>query len=153
MPANPDFRDLFAALNDVEVRYLVVGAYAVIHHSEPRYTKDLDIWIEPSPKNASRALKALRAFGAPVKNLSVKDLCNPGLVYQMGLEPNRIDILMGVGNLEFSSAWQRAESATYGEVPIRVLSLDDLIATKRECGRPQHLLDVERLEKVHQGKE
>ena len=96
---NRDFRDLFSAFNDADVRYLVVGAYAVIHYTEPRYTKDLDIWVEPSQDNAVRVYRSLASFGAPMDNLGVDDLSNPDVVFQIGIEPNRIDTLMGLGDL------------------------------------------------------
>jgi hypothetical protein len=146
MAVNPDFRELFSALNAAEARYLVVGAYAVIHYTDPRYTKDLDIWVEPCAENAARVLRALRAFGAPVADLTTANLCDPDMVFQIGIEPNRVDILMGLEGLEFSSAWPRAENVTYGGEPIRVLGLDDLLLAKRAAGRPQDRLDVERLE-------
>lgn len=146
MAVNPDFRELFSALNVADARYLVVGAYAVIHYTDPRYTKDLDVWVEPLPENAARVLKALAAFGAPVQDVTTANLCDPEMVFQIGIEPNRIDILMGIEGLEFSPAWSRAEDATYGGEPIRVLGLDDLLVAKRTAGRAQDRLDVERLE-------
>ncbi len=146
MAVNPDFKELFSALNAAEARYLVVGAYAVIHYTDPRYTKDLDIWVEPQPENAARVLKALAAFGAPVQELTTANLCDPEMVFQIGIEPNRVDVLVGLTGLEFSAAWPRAESATYGGEPIRVLALDDLLLAKRAAGRAQDLLDAERLE-------
>jgi hypothetical protein len=143
---NQDFRDLFSEFNDADVRYLVVGAYAVIHYTEPRYTKDLDIWIEPSRRNAERARRALASFGAPVADLEIDDLCNPDLVFQIGIEPNRIDIIMGLGRLVFADAWGRAEQTTYGGIPIRILGIEDLVASKREADRPQDRFDIARLE-------
>jgi hypothetical protein len=89
MAVNPDFRDLFSALNTAEARYLVVGAYAVIHYADPRYTKDLDIWVEPLPENAARVLRALEAFGAPVAGLTVANLCDPEMT---PAEPPRAEI-------------------------------------------------------------
>jgi hypothetical protein len=149
---NSDFRDLFSALSDAEARYLVVGAYAVVHHSEPRYTKDLDVWAEPTAQNAERVLRALASFGAPVAQLRAADLCDPETVYQIGIEPNRVDVLTALPALEFGSAWERSVITTYGGVEIRVLGLDDLILTKRTLGRPQDLLDVERLEAARKAK-
>jgi Nucleotidyltransferase of unknown function (DUF6036) len=146
MAVNPDFRDLFSALNGAEARYIVVGAYAVIHHTEPRYTKDVDLWVEASSDNAVRVIEALAEFGAPVIGLSAADLCDPELVYQIGIEPNRVDLLTSVEGLEFATAWSRCSETTYGGVPIRVLGLDDLIDAKRTSGRPQDLLDVEHLQ-------
>jgi predicted nucleotidyltransferase len=150
MAVNPDFRDLFAALNGAEARYLVVGAYAVIHHTEPRYTKDVDLWVEPTADNAARVLEALRAFGAPILGLDARDLCDPELVYQIGIEPNRIDLLTSVEGLVFETAWTGAVETTYGGAPIRVLGLEDLITAKKAAGRPQDLLDATRLEQARQ---
>lgn len=144
---NPDFRDLFSELNAAEARYLIVGAHAVTFHSVPRYTKDIDIWIERTRENASRAFSALSRFGAPVENVTVDDLCSPGVILQIGVEPNRIDVLTSIAGLEFGEAWRRRVPSTYGGVPISVLGLDDLITSKRAVGRPQDLLDVEWLEK------
>ncbi len=146
MPVNSDFRDLFSALSAAEARYLVVGAYAVVHHSEPRYTKDLDVWAEPTAQNAEKVLRALGSFGAPVAQLRPADLCDPETVFQIGIEPNRVDVLTALPALEFGPAWARSVITTYGGVEIRVLGLDDLILTKRTLARPQDLLDVERLE-------
>ena len=146
MAVNPDFRDLFSALNGAEARYLIVGAYAVIHHTEPRYTKDVDLWVEPTAENAARVLTALAAFGAPILGLTASDLTDPEVVYQIGIEPNRIDLLTRVEGLDFDAAWPRAAETSYGGVPIRVLGLDDLITAKRATARPQDLLDAERLE-------
>ena len=148
MPVNPDFRDLFYELNAAEARYLVVGAHAVTFHSVPRYTKDVDLWVEPSPENAERVFSALSKFGAPVENLHVEDLRVPGVVFQIGIEPNRIDVLTSVTGLEFGEAWSRKVGSEYGGVPIHVLGLADLIANKKATGRPQDLLDVEWLEKA-----
>jgi len=145
VPINADFRDLLSAFNEGRVRCLVVGAYAVIHHTEPRYTKDLDLWIERHPANARRVLASLQRFGAPTRGITEADLCNPELVYQIGIEPNRIDILMDLPGLDFGTAWRRARRTTYGGVRIRVLSLEDLIVSKRRAGRPQDLLDVQHL--------
>ncbi len=152
MPVNSDFRDLFSALSAADARYLVVGAYAVVHHSEPRYTKDLDVWTEPSTQNAARVLRALASFGAPVAQLRPDDLCDPETVYQIGIEPNRIDILTALPALEFGPAWEHGVVTTYGGVEIRVLGLDDLILTKRTLARPQDLLDAERLDAVRKAR-
>ena len=150
MSVNPDYSDLFRVFNDAEVRYVVVGAYAVIYHTEPRYTKDLDLWVEPARGNAERVYRALAAFGAPLDGVTPDDFTNQQLVYQIGIEPNRIDILMGIGKLVFSECWLNAAQTTFGGVPVRVLGLDDLVAAKSGTGRIQDGLDVERLlEKKH----
>src|SRR6266540_3735644 len=85
MPSNPDFRDLFAAFNAAQVRYLLVGGYALAFHGRPRFTKDLDVWLEPGVENAARAYAALEAFGAPLSDLRPGDLERPGLIFQIGV--------------------------------------------------------------------
>jgi len=148
MGCNPDYRDLFVAFNDAEARFLIVGAYAVIHHTEPRYTKDIDVWVEPSPANATRVFRALAAFGAPLVGVGAADFTDPAVVYQVGIEPNRIDVLTSIGPLDFNASWSRASQVDYGGVAVRVLSLDDILAAKRAAGRPQDLLDIEKLERA-----
>lgn len=144
---NSDFSDLFKILNAEKVRYLVVGAYAVTFHAEPRYTKDLDIWIEPELENAKKIWNALAKFGAPLHDLTLDDLTNQDLVYQVGIEPNRIDVLMGLTGVEFSKAWENRIESKYEEIPISILGLKDLIKTKKAVGRPQDLIDAEVLKK------
>jgi hypothetical protein len=134
-------------LNAAEVRYLLVGGYAVAFHARPRYTKDLDVWIEPTPANAQRTWKALAAFGAPLQNLRPEDLTRPEMVFQIGLAPNRIDILTELVGVDFAEAWERRVASTYGDCKIAVLSRADLIRNKRKVGRPQDLIDVEELER------
>lgn len=145
MAVNKDFEDLLRLLNSVRAKYLVVGAYAVIFYTEPRYTKDIDIWIEPTPKNAEKVYHALKRFGAPVKNLTIEDLTNPNLVYQIGIEPNRIDILMGIAKLPFNRAWKGRRVSRYGRQRIYFLGREDLIRAKKQAGRPQDQLDARQL--------
>lgn len=147
MDINPDFRDLLRDLSDAGVRYLVVGAHALIYHTEPRYTKDLDIWVEPTEANAARVWRALNRFGAPVAGVKPADFTDPNLVYQIGIEPNRIDVMMGVQGVTFKTAWRRRIRTTYGEVRVYVLSREDLVRAKRSAGRPQDLLDLDRLKR------
>ena len=150
---NQDFKDLFRILNEETVKYLVVGAYAVTFHSEPRYTKDLDIWISRDSANAKRVWAALSRFGAPLSDISMQDFTDPDMVYQIGIEPNRIDIIMEVCGSNFADAWKNRVTSSYSDEPIALLSLDDLILAKKAAGRPQDLLDVEQLEKIKQAKE
>jgi hypothetical protein len=143
---NRDFRDLFFALNAAEVRYLVVGGYAVSFHARPRFTKDLDIWVESELQNAQRTWHALAAYGAPVKDLTPSDLAIPEMVFQIGLPPNRIDLLTSVLGLRFAEAWERRVAAKYADCPVAYLSKQDLIVNKRQVARPQDLEDVRALE-------
>lgn len=146
MGVNPDYRDLFSELYAAEARFLVIGAHAVTFYSTPRYTKDLDLWIGPDRDNARRVFAALARFGAPLEQVTVGDLSTPDTIFQIGVEPNRIDLLTSVDGVEFESAWKRRVQTTYGEIPIAVLSREDLITSKRIAGRPQDRLDLENLE-------
>ncbi len=146
MATNPDFSDLFRTFSAAGVEYLVVGAHAVIQYAEPRFTKDLDVWVNPSPQNAERVYRALADFGAPLIDVTQESFTDPELIYQIGVAPNRIDILMGIAGVEFDEAWENRFESTYGGVPIPVIGKAELIRAKRASGRPQDLLDVERLE-------
>ncbi len=148
MTVNPDFRDLFAALNAAGARYLLVGGYAVAFHAEPRFTKDLDVWAEPSPANAPHVYEALRVFGAPLQGLTEGDLERAGLIFQIGVPPNRIDILTSIDGVEFVQAWSGRSETTYGDQPVHVIGRAELIQNKRASGRPQDLLDLEILERA-----
>jgi hypothetical protein len=135
MKLNPDFK------------YLVIGAYAFSYYVEPRTTKDIDIWVEPTPENAHRLHQALQEFGAPLEGISEKDFCELELIYQIGVAPNRIDILMDLGSIPFKEAWKRKTTAKYGEEKVYFISREDLITVKKASGRPQDLNDVKDLEK------
>jgi hypothetical protein len=148
MDLNQDFYDLLQLFNAESVEYLVAGAYAVMFYSEPRFTKDLDIWINPSPQNAKAVLRALAAFGAPLDMVSLDDFTNPEMIYQIGIAPNRIDIIMDVLGVDFLQAWQHRTVASYGDIPMNLISREDLITAKLACGRDQDLLDAKRLQIV-----
>lgn len=143
---NPDFEDLLSDLSAERADFLIVGAYAVTHHTEPRYTKELDIWVRPTVANARRVYRALKRFKAPLANLRVKDLSTPGVIFQVGVEPNRIDLLTEVDQVNFDDAWGRRSSGRLGRCDVSFLSVQDLVANKRFVGRPQDLLDVAKLE-------
>lgn len=147
MSANRDFKELFNIFNEEHVEYLVVGAHAVIFYAEPRYTKDLDIWINPTIENAKKLWKALERFGAPLLDISLSDFTDSELIYQIGVAPNRIDILMGISQLVFTDAIKNSAPSTYDTIPIQIIGKNDLIKTKKATARDQDLLDVKRLEK------
>ena len=146
MPVNPDYKDLFRILNEEQVDYLVVGAHAVIYYTEPRSTKDLDVLIRPTRANAEKAWRALKRFGAPLREITQDDFTREDMVYQIGIAPNRVDILMGLGGVSFNEAWARREHAAYGDIPVFIIGKRELIAAKKSAGRPQDLLDVQKLE-------
>ncbi len=144
---NPDFSDLLSALNAAGVRYLLVGGYALAVHQAPRFTKDLDVWVEPTPENAERTLAALAAFGAPLSQVSAEDLARPGIVFQIGVPPNRIDILTAIDGVSFSDAWPNRLSIDWSSASVTVIGRADLIRNKRATGRPQDALDAGLLER------
>ena len=152
MRVNKDFEELFHLLNSVQARYLIVGAYAVIFHTEPRYTKDIDVWVQADSDNADKVYEALRRFGAPLRDLTIGDLRNPTTVYQIGVEPNRIDILTGIGGVSFEKAWKRKKRDYYGRERIFLLNLKDVIKAKKSAGRKRDLLDLEVLSQVARGR-
>jgi hypothetical protein len=143
---NPDFRDLFAALNAAGARYLLVGGYAVAFHAQPRFTKDLEVWTEPEPSNAPLVYEALRRFGAPLGELTIADLSRAGTIFQIGVPPNRIDIVTAIDGVSFSEAWPARAQTTYGAEPVPVIGRRHLVQNKRAAGRPQDLLDLKILE-------
>jgi hypothetical protein len=147
---NQDFVDLLRAFAAADVRFLVVGAYALAVHGLPRATGDLDVWIDPTPANARRAYGALRDFGAPLENLREEDLTNPDLVFQMGVAPVRIDVLMSITGVAFDEAWERRTDAVFEGVRFPVIGLDELVRNKRACARPRDLVDLEILERQRQ---
>ena len=141
-----DFHDLLKAFIDHEVRFLVVGGYALAIHGHPRATGDLDLWIECNEANAARAYQALRVLGAPLRELTLEDLTTPGTVYQIGQPPVRIDILTRNKGVEFDSAWRDRRDTEIDELEVPVIGRDALLANKRELGRTRDLADVELLE-------
>jgi len=144
---NRDFNDLLAAFNAHAVEYLLVGAHALAAHGHVRATKDLDVWVRPSPDNAPKVLRALAGFGAPLHDLSEADLARPGLIFQIGVPPIRIDVITAIDGVEFDQAWPDRVEAKLGEISVPVLSRHHLIANKKASGRLQDLADVESLER------
>jgi len=143
---NRDFRDLLAEFNAHDVEFLIVGAHALAAHGHVRATEDLDVWVRPEPKNAKRVMSALKAFGAPLHDLTENDLATPGVVFQIGVAPLRIDVLTAIDGVEFAEAWADRITSSFGDQPVAVLSREHLIMNKRAAGRTQDLADVERLE-------
>ena len=141
---NTDFKELLKIFNEHEVKYLVVGGYAVMKYSEPRYTKDLDIWVEASPENAKKVFQALKAFVSPLANLTEADFAAAGF-FQMGRPPVRVDILMTLDGVTFETAWANRVLTSFDEVPTTIISLMDLIENKKASGRPQDLEDIEKM--------
>ena len=143
---NQDFVDLLRALCAHDVRFLVVGAYALAVHGRPRATGDLDVWVDASPGNAPKIMRALVEFGAPLHDVSTADFSRPGIVFQMGLPPGRIDVLTALSGLTFDEAWPDRVTATFGDVAVSVIGRDAFIRNKRATGRAKDLGDIEALD-------
>jgi hypothetical protein len=144
---NLDFLDLLRAFIAAEVRFVIVGAYALAVHGRPRATGDLDILVEPSPENAPRVLQGLRAFGAPLESVTEKDFSVPGIVFQIGLPPRRIDILTELTGVSFVDAWTDRVRHPFGPLTVDFIGREVLIRNKRAAGRPQDLADIDTLER------
>ncbi|MCM8799195.1 MAG: hypothetical protein NC900_00490 [Candidatus Omnitrophica bacterium] len=128
-----------------KVKYLIVGAYAVIYYTEPRYTKDLDIWIRPDLKNAQRVYEALKEFGAPLKGITIKDFTNKNLFYQLGVVPIRVDIMMGIKGLDFDLAWRNKKTTNFEGIKVNIIGINELISSKLKLKRPLDQADIEAL--------
>ena len=144
---NRDFAEMLNALSAAGVEYLIVGAHAVALHGHLRATKDLDIWIRPTRENATRVWAALASFGAPLREVTQEDLATPGTIYQLGIEPNRIDFINDIPGVQFESAWANRTMATIDGVEYPVIGRADLIRNKRATGRPHDLEDADALER------
>jgi hypothetical protein len=141
-----DFRDLLRVFVAHDVRFLVVGAYALAVLGRPRATGDLDVWIDATPGNAKRTFTALHEFGAPLHELRREDLAQPGVVFQIGLPPLRVDILTAIDGVDFARAWPRRLTADFDGVPVGVISREDFLTNKRATGRLKDRADAERLD-------
>ncbi len=151
---NSDFKDLLRTFAEEEVEYLIVGAYAVIHHSQPRYTKDLDIWIRPNAKNVHRVARAFARFGIPLIEVTERDFADEGLQFAIGVPPSQIDFLTSLpGAPSFAEAWQNKSSDLIGSIPVHFLGEADLIAAKETAARPQDLADLDELRRAGEEKE
>ena len=147
MAENPHFKELLQCLNEFEVRYLIVGGYAIMKYTEPRFTKDLDIWVENSVGNSDRVFEALKRFGAPIESdkITAETFTGDRLTYQIGIAPVRIDILTGITGVDFKDAWQdRVEGSVFG-VSVHFISLAQLIANKEATARSS---DLEQLRQI-----
>lgn len=143
---NRDFVEMLAALSEAGADFLVIGAHAVGVYATPRATGDLDIWVRPTHANAERVWAAFVAFGAPLHELTLDDLQSEDMVYQIGIVPNRIDILTTIGGITFDEAWPRRTFVHLWGLMVPVIGRADLIVCKRAAGRPRDLADVADLE-------
>ena len=137
---------MLLALSDARIDFLLVGAYAVAAHGHPRATGDLDLWVRPDAETAPKVYRVLADFGAPLHDLTVDDLATPGMVFQIGVEPSRIDILTAISGVAFDDAWENRLFIELDDIKLNVIGRDDLIVNKRACGRPKDIADAETLD-------
>lgn len=142
---NRDFAEMLSALSEAGAEFLIVGAHALAAHGVPRATGDLDIWVDSSTENAARVLTALKAFGAPLADLSLDDLTKPDTIFQIGVVPCRIDLLTGISGVRFAEAWDRRIAVDVEGIQVHVISRADFKTNKLTSGRPKDLLDLELL--------
>jgi len=142
---SPDYEELFSTLNARKIKYLVVGAHAVVFYTQPRFTKDLDVWVPAALNDPQRVYEALKAYGAPLRGVTPEDLAQPGTFLQIGVAPVRVDIMTEVPGLTAQEAWRRRVKTRYGRAVIHVLGLPDVIKAKQVSGRPQDKLDLAKL--------
>jgi hypothetical protein len=146
LPFDRDYAEMLAELSAADAEFLIVGAHALAAHVQPRNTQDLDIWIRPTPENAQRVWVALTRYEAPLEGLTVEELAKPGLIYQIGVAPKRIDILTAISGVEFDDAWAHRIMVHFAEGTFPVIGREELLRNKRATGRPKDLLDVRLLE-------
>ncbi|HME00380.1 MAG TPA: nucleotidyltransferase [Terriglobia bacterium] len=149
MVGSPHYKELLQLLHDHQVEYLIVGGYAVMKYTEPRYTKDLDLWVHNSPQNSVALFHSLAEFGAPLNRDGVtpETFTQDQITYQIGIAPVRIDILTHISGVHFQDAWRKRVESTFFGVPVQFISLDDLIANKKAAGRSGDLEHLEQIRK------
>lgn len=140
--ASKDFEELLVLFATHGVRFVIVGAHAVAFHAKPRYTKDLDIFLEPNTENAQRVLVALTDFGFGNLGLTAGDFDHPGAIVQLGHPPNRIDLITSIDGVTFDEVWTGRVEGLYGDTLTSFIGRNELIRNKRASGRPQDLADL-----------
>ena len=144
---NQDYKEMLSALSGEKVEYLFVGAYALAGHGLARATGDIDIFVKPSLENSQKVYKALQIFGAPLSEIQPDTFSRPDVIFQMGVQPRRIDVISSITGVSFQDAWDRRQVRRVEDLDLPVLSIDDLILNKTATGRPKDLVDVEWLKK------
>jgi hypothetical protein len=145
MIISQDFKEFIELLNTHNVQYLVIGGYAVAFHGHPRYTKDIDIWINRTGANAENLLRVLEDFGFGTLGLTIEDFLRPGYIIQLGYPPNRIDLLTSLKGVDFDTCYASKVDDIIDGVCLHFIDVEHLKISKRIAGRHQDLADVENL--------
>ena len=145
MEVQKDFEEFLALLRDNEVKFIIVGGYALAFHGAPRYTGDIDVFVKPDPSNAKRILKALADFGFSSLDITVDDFKDPNKVIQLGLPPIRIDIITSISGVTWEEADETKAPGLFGDVSVSYLGKEQFIINKRATGRMKDLADLELL--------
>lgn len=140
--ATKDFEELLVFLAKNEAKAVIVGAHAVAFHAKPRYTKDLDLLVEPDEENARRTIRALEEFGFGGLGIGIADLAQPGRILQLGHPPNRIDLITSIDGVTFDEVWNGRVAGRFGAASVWYIGIEELIRNKRASGRPQDLADL-----------
>ncbi|MBI3322152.1 MAG: hypothetical protein HYZ94_00525 [Candidatus Omnitrophica bacterium] len=146
--AEKDFAELLRSFNKRGVRYCIVGTFAVAFHAVPRYTKDMDLLVEPTEENGRRICRALKDFGFGSLRITPADFASEGRFIQLGYEPVRVDLITSIAGVSFAQAWKKRKAGRYGEAKVYFLSFEDLMKNKKASGRKQDLADLEILQKT-----
>lgn len=148
MRVEKDFKDFLKLLGAKKAKYLIVGGYAFSFHAEPRYTKDIDIWVEATENNGAKVGAAIAEFWGMKPEIEASDFLRRDIIIQLGVAPVRIDIITSGAGIEFRSAWRKRIKAKYGDIDVFFISLEDLIKNKKAVGRDRDLLDAKYLERI-----
>ena len=147
MRIGKDLREFIELLNAKGVEYVVVGGFAVAWHGHPRFTADIDFLVRPNPANAELLVETLRDFGFASLRIAPQDLCQPDQILQLGVKPNRIDVITSIAGVSFEEAWVSRVSGTIDSIPVFFIGRDELIRNKELAGRPQDVADAQALRK------
>jgi len=144
----PDYKELFELLNRHNVRYIIVGSYALAFHGAPRYTGDIDILVKPDPENAINIIKALKDFGFGSVGLTADDFTKPDKIIQLGYPPVRIDLITTISGVDWDMAEKGCVPGQYGEIPVKYLGRKEFILNKQSTNRKKDLADLEALGEI-----
>ena len=147
MRISKDLREFIELLNASRVEYVVVGGFAVAWHGHPRFTADIDFLVRPNLANAELVVKTLHDFGFASLRTVPEDLCQPDQILQLGVKPNRIDIITSIAGVSFEEAWANRVAGSIDSIPVFFIGRDDLIRNKQLAGRPQDVADADALRK------